>query len=283
MYQGKMAFAVKVDGKILRERGEAVFLPFGSEYTLLIKNLNNRRACVRITLDGQEVVDGGLIVNANSSVDLERFVKPGQLEKGNRFKFIERTGKVEATRGIGLEDGILRVEFEFEKEVPKYVPPVQHIYHHYNHYPLYRGFSIGDSIFYGSASASSISGSTSGSLSSNATMDSYSAPEVKLRSRSVGDEALVGEVKTSSGIVQGQNMAGITVPGSVSEQKFTTVNFTGDGTTDVMIIRLFGETADAPVKAPVTVKTKQKCTTCGHVNKATAKFCSECGTGLEIV
>lgn len=276
MYQGKMAFAVKVAGKILREHGEAVYLPFGSEYTLLIKNLNNRRACVRITLDGQEVVDGGLIVNANSSIDLERFVKPGQLEKGNRFKFIERTGKVEATRGIQLEDGILRVEFEFEKEYPKYEPTIHHhVYHnHYNRYPL-----VGS--FYGNVSGSlggSAGLSDGQAYASNAT---FSSTETLLAKSGGGARSVDREIKTAG--ANAQNINGITVPGSVSEQKFVSTNFTGDGVTSVMVMRLFGETETAPVKEAVTVKTKPKCTTCGHVNKAKAKFCVECGTGLEIV
>ena len=267
MYQGKMAFAVKVAGKILREHGESVYLPFGSEYTLLIKNLNNRRACVRITLDGQEVVDGGLIVGANSSVDLERFVKPGQLDKGNRFKFIERTGKVEATRGIQLEDGILRVEFEFEKEYPKYEPPVYHHHHYYNRvYPLGGLYNISGSL----GGSAALAGET------YAAAASFSSTEPLLQARS-----LDREVKTAGAVAK--NINGITVPGSVSDQKFVSTNFTGDGITQVMVMRLFGETETAQVTAPVTVKTKPKCSTCGHVNKAKAKFCVECGTGLEIV
>lgn len=122
MYQSKMTVAIKVAGKILREHGDEVYLPFGSEYTLVIKNLNNRRACVRLTIDGQDVVYGGIIVDANSSVDLERFVKAGQLDMGNRLKFIERNEKVEAARGIKVEDGLLRLEFEFEKAPIWYQP-----------------------------------------------------------------------------------------------------------------------------------------------------------------
>lgn len=273
MYQGKMAFAVKVAGKILREFGETVYLPFGSEYTLLIKNLNNRRAVVRITLDGQEVVDGGLIINANSSVDLERFVKPGQMDKGNRFKFIERTGKVEAARGIQLEDGILRVEFEFEKEYPKYEPTIHHHVYHNSRYPFvgsYSGVSGSADIYSGVSGSSGYYGTTFSSSAGDAQLLNAGG---RPRSRSLN-----AEVKTA-----GNQIAGITVPGSVSEQKFVSTNFTGDGVTSVMVVRLFGETEAAPVTAPVTVKTKPKCTTCGHVNKAKAKFCVECGTGLEIV
>jgi hypothetical protein len=78
-----------------------------------------------------------------------------------------------------------------------------------------------------------------------------------------------------------QNLAGITVPGSVSEQKFETGSwFPTDGQKHAMVLRLFGEMAGAPVVAPVTVKTKPVCSTCGHHNKWDSKFCSECGTGL---
>ena len=81
------------------------------------------------------------------------------------------------------------------------------------------------------------------------------------------------------------NDAGITVPGSISEQKFQVVaGFQTEDEKHVIILRLLGETADnKPVVKPVTVKAKPKCITCGRVNKATAKFCQDCGTALEIV
>ena len=38
MYSNKLIACVKHNGKILREKGENVLLPFGSEYTLYFKN-----------------------------------------------------------------------------------------------------------------------------------------------------------------------------------------------------------------------------------------------------
>ena len=38
MYLQKLAVAVKVNGKVLREVGDTVYIPFGSEYSILIKN-----------------------------------------------------------------------------------------------------------------------------------------------------------------------------------------------------------------------------------------------------
>ncbi|TFH08906.1 MAG: zinc ribbon domain-containing protein [Candidatus Thorarchaeota archaeon] len=80
------------------------------------------------------------------------------------------------------------------------------------------------------------------------------------------------------------NDAGITVAGSLSNQQFFYVsNFPVEETKHVIVLKLLGETGKGKkIAKPVTVKTKQKCPTCGHMNKATSKFCTECGTGLEI-
>ena len=81
-----------------------------------------------------------------------------------------------------------------------------------------------------------------------------------------------------------QTETGITVAGSKSEQKFVTVsNFATETEKHSIVIKLLGETEDnKAIREPITVKTKPKCTTCGKQNKATAKFCSECGTALVI-
>ena len=115
MYDNKLAVAIKSNGKVLREfNKDTVYLKFGSEYSFLIKNLNTRRAVVKIEIDGDEVTKGGLIVDANREIELERFIR--DLNEGNRFKFIEKTAAIEAHRGNKLQDGLVRIEFEFERE-----------------------------------------------------------------------------------------------------------------------------------------------------------------------
>ena len=64
MYGNKIAAAIKVSGKVLREFKDTVYIPFGSEYTILVKNLNTKRACVNIYLDGECVSGGGIVLNA---------------------------------------------------------------------------------------------------------------------------------------------------------------------------------------------------------------------------
>ena len=43
MYNNKLVAAIKSNGKVLREFGEEVYIPFGSEYSILIKNLHSVR------------------------------------------------------------------------------------------------------------------------------------------------------------------------------------------------------------------------------------------------
>ena len=60
-----------------------------------------------------------LIIPANGSIDFERFIKDGNFDQGLKFKFIERTKKIEdGPRGIGAEDGLIRIQFEFEQQKP---------------------------------------------------------------------------------------------------------------------------------------------------------------------
>ena len=110
MYNQKLIASLKANGKILREYKDTVYCPFGQEYSILLKNLNTVRAVVNVYIDGENVVPGGLVLNAGQEVDLERSIKNGNLTEGNRFKFIERTGAVEQHRGVKLEDGIVRIE-----------------------------------------------------------------------------------------------------------------------------------------------------------------------------
>lgn len=238
MYESKLAGAIKVNGKVLREFKDTVHIPFGSEYTVLLKNLNTTRAVVNVFIDGDNAVPGGLVVDPGREVDLERWIKNGNLTEGNRFKFIERTSSVEQHRGIGIEDGLVRIEFQFEQ-------PVRPISWNTSQisggiYPqggILRGF---DSAQYGTTCS----------------VNSFTASAT----------STVSDV-------------GITVPGSHSSQKFSTA-YVGalESVKHSMVFKLFGGT----MPKPITVKHKPKCVTCGKQNKATSKFCTECGTALEI-
>jgi hypothetical protein len=155
MYANKLAVALKVNGKVLREtrgpesaKDDTVLIPFGSEYAIYVKNMNSVRALVRIEIDGESVTDGmSLIVEANDDIEIERFVKNRNMNTGLKLKFIERTQKIEdGPRGIKTEDGLIRVEYEFEREPAKIVPspiyqptyvstpwPLPQVHHHHHY------------------------------------------------------------------------------------------------------------------------------------------------------
>lgn len=251
MYNQKLVASIKANRKVLREFKDTVYISFASEYSILIKNLNTVRAVVNVFIDGEDQVPGGLVLNAGQEIDLERSVKSGNLSEGNKFKFIERNGAVEQHRGIKLEDGIVRIEYQFER------PPIS-----VNTMPAYQWNSVLRGIQDGSITASGSSG-----FPNSAT---YSSTSASINAMNVSAQSV--------------NDAGITVAGSKSTQSFSTTYVNAlEAEKHTIVLKLLGETPDnKPIQKAVTVKHKPKCVTCGKQNKATAKFCTECGTHLTI-
>ena len=262
MYNQKLVASIKVKGKILREFKDTVYIPFSSEYSILLKNLHTQRAVVNVYLDGENVVPGGLVIDSGRSVDLERWIKNGNLSEGNKFKFIERTSAIEnGPRGIKQEDGLVRIEYQYE--IPRPVINLNDTFWNSSIYNKGITRGIGDT---------GVSGSTgdsiwpAGSITCSAALNSVSTDAFNVQASSFTNET------------------GITVPGSKSEQKFqhTTVGIL-ESAVHSIVLKLVGDLGDnKPVEKPVTVKHKPKCVTCGKQNKAHAKFCTECGTALEI-
>jgi hypothetical protein len=278
MYQSKLVASLKANGKILREFKDTVYIPFGSEYSFLIKNLNTTRALVNVFIDGDNVIDGGLVLNAGQEVDLERYVKNGNLSAGNRFKFIERTSAIEdGPRGTKLEDGLVRIEFQYEKPL---IAPV-----------LDRGWITASGGVYGGTTHTSfnVNGALrSADFSQNGSVMAQAASAAV--DKYCADNGIVNKMEMHDGMATmdwmeaPKNDVGITVPGSKSTQKFQTTHMGAmEAEKHTIVLKLLGETPDnRPVAKPVTVERKPKCVTCGKQNKATAKFCTECGTALEI-
>jgi len=276
MYNQKLVASIKSKGKILREFKDTVYIPFSSEYSILLKNLNTVRAIVNVYIDGENAVPGGLVIDPGQSVDLERWIKNGNLKEGNKFKFIERTAAIEdGPRGIKQEDGLIRVEYQFE--IPRPIFQVTQT----NLWSQYPGVTDKFTV---TASGASYSTNVNGVMRG---VD-FSAGEATRASAS----AFINQVAPqSSELHDGMatmdsyaNEVGITVPGSKSTQGFqhTTVGAL-DPTIHNIVLKIVGDLGNnKPVEKPVTVKAKPKCVTCGKQNKATAKFCSECGTALEI-
>ena len=291
MYQSKLVASLKANGKILREFKDTVYIPFGSEYSFLLKNLHTQRAVVNIFIDGTDVVEGGVVLDPGREVDLERYIKNGNLTEGNRFKFIERTAAIEdGPRGVKLEDGLIRIEFQYEQ--PRPVLNLNTVFGNNStlQYPPgvrsseYRGVTdkYTTNTSWMSASGAVSQMNVGGALRG---VDYSQGESVKATAAAAINQVAPDAVEYHSGAAtMDWNDVGITVPGSKSTQKFTHVTMgVMEAEKHSMVIKLLGETPDnKPVLKPVTVERKPKCVTCGKQNKAHAKFCVECGTALEI-
>jgi hypothetical protein len=302
MYVDGFIASLKVGGKILRETNGTVSLPFNSEYSILLKNKLSRRAMVKVEVDGQDATDGTkLILPANGSIDLERFIKNGNLKAGNKFKFIERTSKIEDHRGIKEDDGLIRVEFWAEKEVVD-IPVVRHHYYdewhpRYHYYrpwydPYYPTWPSQPTITWtcGGLASGAIGGVQASCNNAQFTQSQSgnlgSAASGFLRSADSGPSGQAQQSAAAHQIMamSALNDAGITVPGSQSDQSFqSSYGFSTESNSHVIVLQLKGFVGDKQVVAAVTVDRKPTCPTCGTTNKAQNKFCKECGTALQLV
>lgn len=291
MYNKNFVVAVKVGGKILREVEDLVYLPFGSEYTILLKNTSTKKVKAKVSIDGKDATeDVQLVINPGESTELKRFIRNGNLEVGNAFKFIEKTAQIEAFRGNKAEDGLITVEYEFEYkyEAPKYV------YRDcwgsgYDRLggTLYHKGLLGDNsqqVFYNSVDSGCLSGNALNATYSTTSCSSDNARDIA----SNNSAEYSAEVKMSSGNIlrsKAKSDAGITAPGQVVDQKFFTATwFVTDGVRHSMTLQLKGQTDNLKVvKQAVVVKKVQRCTMCGTNTKQTAKFCHQCGASVEIV
>lgn len=247
VYKKQFAAAIRVNGKILREKGEHVFLPLGSQYEIILKNLNSVRASVKVWIDGTCVTgDYSLIVQPNSSTTLERSIANNNLSIGNCFKFIERTDSIEQHRGIKIDDGLVRIEYQFEKVIQHQV--------YWDNSPVWSSTTQGP-LGSGIIRCANLSGSMLGKTAKS-TPTSYSADA---------------------------SVAGITVPGSQSNQSFKIgSSFVVEPEVHSMVLHLVGEIENQVVVQPITVNHKPECVTCGRKNKTNANFCVNCGTALRL-
>ena len=261
---------VKQNGKILRVKDGAVYLPFGSEYSIYLKNLNSRRASVNISIDGQDVLDNSsLILDANSSTELQGFLR-GNTAK-NRFRFINKTKQISEHRGDRADDGLIRVEFAFEKpkEQPWITNTIKEVHHYHNTPTQIYGTSAEWSYTNNDSSAKDVK-------YGNAMKDT-------LRSRSIDLSNVTCDSLGVENISQVPNAdEGITVKGSEVNQQFRYASIGDLEESTVIVIALKGLTdSGKKVEETVTVEKKLECSSCGTKSKSSFKFCPNCGTFLE--
>ena len=242
VYNQKFVVVVKVNGSILRENSGEIFIPFGSEYSIMLKNLNSVKAVAKMYVDGSDVLGGyEVIVPPNSVVELEGFSKNNKVT--NKFKFIEKTQQITEYRGNKIDDGLVRVSFKFEE-----LMPISTWY-----YPATYGNGQ-DVIGYRDFDCTNLKGPVYGA--------SY-------------------DTSSFLASATCNNTEGITVKGSSSSQQFS-LGSVGklEDKEHVIVLKLKGFIKNKKIKNAVVVNTKITCDTCGKNNRTSNKFCFNCGTAL---
>jgi len=282
----KFIAVVTHKGRILRDfknedENFQVKLPFGEEYGLRFKNMNTTRVAVSVSIDGEDALDGSrIVIEPNESHDLEGFMKGSTVK--NRFKFIEKTEQISEHRGDRIDDGIVRIEYQFEKKpaviektIIKEIIKEREIEKPWKRDPWVDGpykphdpyRPIGP--YFGSDEWTAC--------------NSNDDDSVKPFSTSNGN---LGTPKDpgSFGVANSTNVNedGITVKGSQANIKYKTAYLREmEEQTHVMILNITGYKANEKkiVKA-VTTTDKIICPICGTKNKSSNKFCTNCGACL---
>ena len=257
VYSNNFIVVIKHKGKILRDVNGVVRLPFGSEYSILLKNKDSRTAVANIEIDGEDVMGGHqYIVPGNSTRELKGFLKG--LKATHKFRFIRKTKEIAEFRGDRLDDGLVRVEFKFEKkeEIPWVVYPT---------------FDSGLK-----KARKNIDDDSSGGYCFFTNSDFSSNVSCSFTSG----------MATYNHVATPQSDEGITVKGSKTNQNFQYGNVGAlDTFSNVIIVTLRGTVKEKgkvkKVKRPVLTKTKVQCQVCGRKWRSSLKFCGNCSAALD--
>lgn len=284
-YKDRFVAEVKHNGQILRMRDGFVTLPFGSEYSLLLKNLNSRRASVNISIDGQDVLGGqSLVLDPNQSSELMGFLQGSSVR--NRFKFIKKTREVVEHRGDRIDDGMIRIEFAYEKPKPKIreIITKKHEEHHYNYY--YGTYHT--PVKYDSDPVWTYSNNENTTARNVKGFHSTAEGRSPVACESLNDSLSCDAPENIMNSVNQQDLTtpiddmGITVKGSETYQGFQYTSMGETEEAEVIIINLKGiDSQGSIVKQPITTREKLTCSSCGKKSRSNFKFCPACGTYLE--
>jgi hypothetical protein len=286
VFKEGMIATIKCGNKILREVKEegnqVVYLPFNSDYSILLKNKDTRKAVVNICIDNRDALGGSpIVVYPNSETEVKGFIENGSVK--NAFRFIKKTKEVSDYRGNFLDDGVVHIEFRYEQvHEEKHIQTIhEHIYrpvsdNWYYWYPRYYTYTGPVPIVtWGSTSSSPIiSDVVNCSYNSQAGSSGIISGEVPISGN-------INFTSTSykTDLIESD---GITVPGQETHQSFHNV-FMGkleeQGKVINIVLKGTIETG-TEVVIPITTSDKFKCPSCGKEWPTSMKFCSSCGTAL---
>jgi hypothetical protein len=234
--------AVKVNGRVLRESHGNVYLPFDTEYSLLLKNKNSNRAIVSIFIDGTDVLGGEELIlpGYGGEINLERFMIDGDLHSGRKFKFVS-IDNPEVADPTNSENGEIKIIFWPERQIT----PI------YYHPPLWKRYPNPIELW----NTRTIIGDTTANYSSSS--NTHTLTNMKNINHCVPSEQ------------------GATIEGAQSDQTFTTVMSNGKGYPSTIIRLKLNQS-----KQITTTGTKMFCSKCGIRISYNDNYCSSCGQEL---
>lgn len=259
VYNNGYVVAIKFNGRVLRESKangvSTVYLPFHSEYSLLLKNNNWSRCLAHVEIDGMDTMGGrDLIIDANSSANLERFILDGDLNRGRRFKFVPLSDS-QVQDPSDPSNGDIIVTFT-EERVNNYT------FHYSEPWRPWRNVTWDNDNFRGFSSG--------GKLRSKKTYTSGS-----ILTGSIGSGSQVYNA-TVTHDAQHPGDKGATVEGGESNQKFGLGNFGDKGSSTTIRVQLRSKQ-----NAVYVTDTRFKhCGNCGKRSRYTDNFCRGCGNRL---
>lgn len=217
--------------RLLNGRKSKVYLPFDSEYKILIKNNSDRRVKLTVDLDGTSISGmGGLILDAYNTESLERFV-----DVAKKFLFV-RSNDGRVSDPSSSDNGILKIKMEREYAFPSFLTTTtvwtepRYIINNFDsmHYTSVNALYASNQPI--GVCKSDLAGAAPSCESSQANYSCHiSRPDTSIRGL-VGNKQLLNEV------------AGATVEGGDSSQKFETTTWAGtEGAPYEFIFKLLGQ------------------------------------------
>jgi hypothetical protein len=271
MYRDSYVVAMLVNGKIIKEAQDGtVLIPFGSEYVVRLKNKLRKRAVADVWLDGR-IACKGIVVDANGTVDLERFVD-GNLTEGRRFRLVKATDS-RVDQPNDSENGTIEVNFYPEKDAPVVNSVINTVVHECHHGHGHCSRCCHDYWCHLCNRAPVFGNFLSSAERIGSSFTSNDKIGTKSMQMSTGDVASINMMSVSSASMPAPDLSNkgedaATVEGSHSFQRFSSVYIDYDRDHPVTIrMKLRG------------VNIMMDTCNCGF-KRAHEKFCPSCGTQL---
>ncbi len=122
MFKNNVVISIKVGQNFLPDNESIVQMPFGTEYSVLIKNLNNKPVNIKMFIDGKlNGIEKGFLVKEKESITINSFLDPSFRSLNNTcnaLKFVNKSPELNSRRVENIEDSLLRFEVEMLEEIP---------------------------------------------------------------------------------------------------------------------------------------------------------------------